>query len=294
MDREKDQQGNPWPVLRADSVDDLRRLIDEREEQAKTGECLAWRGHGRSEWQLESTLDRWLQTVSPDGSYEQWLGREQALLCRFRTEARVYASETESQQLSNNWTALAFGRHAGLPTRLLDWTQSPWVAAWFACHEDSDADGAIWWFNQQQLECIIHKLWDEWGVPTRAVHQGFPNMSETDAARLDLDQRALEATAFNPNGHPWISKLHYPFPCSRMEAQQGFATVCGRLRITHNKAIDKLTGSKELTRGRIVISSRIKGEVLKRLKTMNIHAASLKYPGVDIVAQKINADGSSS
>jgi hypothetical protein len=89
---------------------------------------------------------------------------------RFRTEAEPYASEIEKQNLENVWWALALGRHAGLPTRLLDWTGSPWVAAWFACHEHSDADGVLWWFNQTQLEEVIAKKWVAWGVPTRAEH----------------------------------------------------------------------------------------------------------------------------
>ena len=60
----------------------------------------------------------------------------------------------------------------------------------------------------------------------------------TALRNLGLNQRAIEATAFDPNGHAWISKLHYPLPCPRMEAQQSFMTVCGRLRTTHNDALD--------------------------------------------------------
>jgi hypothetical protein len=87
-----------------------------------------------------------------------------------------------------------------------------WVAAWFACHEHSDADGVLWWFNQTQLEEVIAKKWVAWGVPTRAEHLNGTYLSVCDQQRLGLNQRALEASAFNANGQAWISKLHSPSP----------------------------------------------------------------------------------
>lgn len=283
-------EASAWTDTRTNDVGTLRDELERTARMAKKGvkPLLAWRGHARAEWKLETTLDRRLEEVAPNESYEQWLGREQAVIERFRTEARVYTSETEARNLQDMWSTLAFGRHAGLPTRLLDWTLSPWVAAWFACREHSDGDGAIWWFNQTQLQEVLHRNWDNWDVPTRAQHQGITDLSGCDEERLGLNQRALEATAFNPNGSAWISKLHYFFPCPRMEAQQGFATVCGRLRTAHDDAIDRLPQNIPIERGRIVIGNGIKGKILEMLRTMNIHAKSLEYPGVDIVARGIS------
>lgn len=267
-----DQTEETWPEECANKVADLCRFIALHVESA-ADKPLAWRGHGRAEWKLETTLDRRLQEVGPQESYEEWLARERAVIKTFKREARPYATEIEKRHLDGViWTALAFGRHAGLRTRLLDWTASPWVAAWFACHEHSDADGVIWWFNQGQLERVLGKHWDDWEVPCIAGSV----------------ERDIEKTAFSADGEPWITKLHYRYPCPRMEAQQGFQSVCGRLRKAHNDAIDHLPDSGGIARGRIRIPAGIKREVLALLRTMNIHAKSLEYPGVDIVARKIS------
>lgn len=288
MDESDHPRSDTWHEERVDTVDALRERIGDLENKTKSDGPIAWRGHAKSEWKLESTLDRKLQEIPGKVSYEDSLHREQAVLAHFRHQALPYADDAEKAHLSEDvWTALAFGRHAGLATRLLDWTWSPWVAAWFVCHKHRDADGVLWWFNQKQFERIIHVQWDGWGVPSRATCWKLEDRKDLTEG-LRLNERVLEATAFNPDGHPWVTKIHHWFPCSRMRAQQGFTTACGRLRISHNEAIDELLGDEhDLDRGRIVIGADIKGEVLAHLRTMDIHARSLEYPGIGIVARAI-------
>lgn len=44
----------------------------------------------------------------------------------------------------NDWEWLALAQHHGLPTRLLDWSRNPLVAAYFAVNEEAKTDSAIY------------------------------------------------------------------------------------------------------------------------------------------------------
>lgn len=67
-------------------------------------------------------------------------GTEQRIFEMFLRELPGYASDPPTHQ----WELLALGQHHGLPTRLLDWTENPLVAAFFACDGVYDREGVIY------------------------------------------------------------------------------------------------------------------------------------------------------
>jgi hypothetical protein len=102
--------------------DDLRRYRSD----------FAYRGEGDARRDLTTSLARLGGDYAPLESH---------LLRNFRRYARRQAVPEDTV-----WNWLSVGKHHGLPTRLLDWSHSPYVALHFAtCGvEERNLDAAVW------------------------------------------------------------------------------------------------------------------------------------------------------
>jgi hypothetical protein len=144
------------------------------------GADTLYRGHRCFDWDLHSSLerallahaDRWdkrrhglLLSMAADPPTEQWTRDvEEFLTQRFRQRAMHFGIP----DLPKAWDILGWWevmQHHRAPTRLMDWTTSPFVALWFAVekHDDArDCDMALWVYDRQtarlNLTGAIRKL----------------------------------------------------------------------------------------------------------------------------------------
>ncbi len=101
---------------------------------------LWWRGHRNSEWKLAPTIYR-----SESNEYEQTRCLE------FVRKGKTRHSNTPAHNDYVSWLLLM--RHYGLYTRLLDWTESPLTALYFAVSEtvSTNQSAALWGLHPCKL-----------------------------------------------------------------------------------------------------------------------------------------------
>src|SRR5215213_10888066 len=103
--------------------------------------CWLFRGQCDARWGLQSLFERAYRTIDP----ELWAPLERYSMEAFRRRFHLFDSNPPSDDDALEWLALM--QHHGAPTRLLDWTRSPYVAAYFALDGDFGEAPAVWLIN---------------------------------------------------------------------------------------------------------------------------------------------------
>lgn len=94
-----------------------------------------WRGQAKADWRLQAHVHR----RDPKRQYG-----ETTLIGHFVSRAPS-RSDRPCPAADDCLRWLFLAQHYGLPTRLLDWTESPLIAAYFAVRDHHvDEDGCIW------------------------------------------------------------------------------------------------------------------------------------------------------
>lgn len=100
-----------------------------------------WRGQRNATWPLIPSLYR--------GGFDK---KEANLNARFRLMARARHGACPDNSDPMGWLFLM--QHYRLPTRLLDWSQSPLVALYFASEKPDEGDAALWALAPTRLNLL--------------------------------------------------------------------------------------------------------------------------------------------
>ncbi|TXM94662.1 FRG domain-containing protein [Methylobacterium sp. WL116] len=249
---------------------DTKTLFSNLEALALDRRDVLFRGHRDASWEVASTLSRY--TTMPLRSYAPDL--EDNLLFfmyKMKSLGQIPFSKLERRAV------LEFARHHGIPTPVIDFSWSPYVAAYFAFssiqwkHGSPPQDAAI-------ISVDMQKLGQGW---VRTF--GLPPS--------EYDKFMHEDDDFFGRGYPAdVLKFMY-FPASwntRMQRQQGsflydaidyagtgaFRSLEDFIR-SIDEPTDATTGTKLPTMTKFLAPHNIVGDVLARLEMTNVSGSNL-------------------
>lgn len=220
-----------------------------------------YRGGSDASRPLLTSLDRLGGTSPPHSKVEL----EAHLLRNFIRYSRPHLRNASQ----NEWELLVAAQHHGLPTRLLDWSYSPLVAAHFATIQPASTDRVIWRLDWQ------------------AVHRRFeiPELAVT----VDALGRLLgEGDEYTPwqlfrqgSTKPLACMLEPPSLHERIAAQQGTFTLCSDTRRSFDEFLAAHGLESALTR--FVIPGDAAGSVRDQLDIVGMDERRI-FPDLDGVA----------
>ncbi len=139
--KSKPGAGLPYAVVPLESWDEFLKAITD-----SPFSNWAFRGQADQRWPLSSKLSRYFQSFGVER--RTWREQEGRILRIFKRKAHLFLNRPPDPDDEFQWLALM--QHHGAPTRLLDFTWSPYIAAFFAL-EHATGDAAVWALNPDPL-----------------------------------------------------------------------------------------------------------------------------------------------
>ena len=255
----------------------LGELVDRvtpREPDLVTGhrrDVGVYRGAADASRPLLTSLDRLGGTNPPHTKAKL----EAHLLRNFVRYSRPHMDAS----ITDEWEVLVAAQHHGLPTRLLDWTYSPLVAAHFATVGAArGTDRAVWRLDWQR----VHEAF------------GFPPLSllPQDVSRaLDrTESRGEEGVSpwrlfeTDPGRAPFACLIEPPSLDDRIVAQSAVFTLCSDTSRSFDRFLDGQGLADALTR--IVVPAADVARIRDQLDLVGIDERHL-FPDLDGVAAQM-------
>ena len=209
---------------------------------------------------VSHTLDSSLQTGG-------FVTHEKHLLTSFRKYAVERAVHGDWV-----WNWLSLAKHHGLPTRLLDWSYSPYVALHFATENfrEFDHDGAIWCVDYQKTNELLPP-------PLREILKSDnANIFTTEM----LNRVATSLDDFDALGGDFLLFFEPPSLDERIVNQFALFSLPSSPKLS----LEELLKGREALYRRIIIPANLKWEVRDKLDQANITERVL-FPGLDGLSQ---------
>ncbi|MBL3611052.1 FRG domain-containing protein [Rhodovulum sulfidophilum] len=237
------------------SISSIGELIEAiRTEKGREEGTIWFRGQSDSSWKLLPGLLRQKNRMS-----------ETSLLARFKQSAALLALTKPGN--SFDWVFLM--QHYGMPTRLLDWSENPLVAMYFAVTGgDPDTDAAVWMLRPNKLNTNAH-------ISDKDEPDYIPSFDDeevqgysTERVRIDKRMQLFPIATIATRNN------------ARIQAQLGTFTI------HHNEPvpIEEVGSGDQCVR--LIIPSAAKQKIREELSLLGINQLSL-FPEIASISETL-------
>ncbi len=227
----------------------------------------AFRGQSDSSWTIQSTLTRYLKDFKVHK--DSWELQEERIIRIFKRKAHHYLKNIPNDDDIIQW--LSIMQHHGAPTRLVDFTWSPFIAAFFALHK-ATKQSSVWaiypaGFDYKQKITLV----DGNIIAPKGL---YPYTS-----KLFKDNFLKGKIPFVVTGEPNAMN-------DRLIAQSGTFAIPSVLDKPIEKILTNYLNNKDIIVKFILNSEKIRDEAMSYFHITNINESTL-FPGIDGMARSL-------
>jgi hypothetical protein len=281
---------------------------DEIKSISKNSFHFIFRGHNQKDWKLKPTLERAADKFLME--YSHLPSNEYLIYRSFKSIANHYLKNIPDEKNYIEWMSIL--QHYGAPTRLLDFTYSLYIAAFFAFEFATD-DCAIWGLNFYKLnDVLLAKMMADkkWKMRNLVLHDYNISIAnklfdfETEEDLHEIQRKYLD-------GKKIIFSVSPDNKNERIEIQNGVFLMPSDIEESFEKiliqqyelGIDDLSDDNAESINiddfiktklnyntclfKLIIPRKTCLEGLVDLRNMNINAATL-FPGLEGQARSLN------
>lgn len=260
----------------------------------------AFRGQSDKKWPLSTKFEREGQKHSLDSYFYQRC--EKNIIREFKRQAYQYVSGLPKESDTVDWLAII--QHFGGPTRLLDFSYSFYVAAFFATNSTL-SDSAIWGVNVNNLirkDEHFYKQLQEIGYNdtiqeyVKYANEVIATNQFDDEKTENIGSRVCVVEPFTQEQRLGIQQGFFLFPTNiRKSFESNLLKSLGIEKEKINKDLITKISKKNLVGlagddiaiVKLVLSKKMIYETSNQLRNMNITDATL-FPGADGFARSLN------